>query len=304
MYDSQNLTVALSRIQNEKIKNEEDRTGFYRAVVVDNKDPLNVGRVRIRIPSFHGASSETSYYITDDELPFAYPACLPGAGYKMGTYILPKVGSLVWVSFETGTLNFVYFGGIYTADPTGNRFITNDRTVSNGEAIQVEEDDISSNYNANRYVLFKTYKGAEIVIDERDYNESVEIKDSHGNKIRLDSDGVSIDSSSPLIANFPYLTTYYIDVSDIELNNIEFDVGWNKVFPTKEMNKDDWVTPIVGGKVVYLDDGVCVGTGFVTQIAASKRIVISTNGLINYDKLMKASLEKEYIPVETGGDHE
>lgn len=277
MYDSQNIPVALSRIQNEQIYNKENRTGFYRAVVVQNTDPLNIARVRVRIPAFHGANPSSTYYIQDEELPFAYPATYNGAGYKTGQYLIPMVGSLVWVSFETGTDNLVYFGGVYTADPSGNRYLQFDRSTNNGDKIQIVEDDLSKNNDPNRYVLFKTLKGAEIVIDDRDKNESIEIKDAHGNQIIMNSKGIRIKTTGEIEADFPHIKTYYTDVANVSDSPV-FDIGYDKVFPTKEM--DYYTTPSVGGKVLYMSEGKVVGSGFVTEILLSGRIMISTNGAI------------------------
>ena len=251
MYDSQNISVALSRMVDEQINNKENRTGFYRAVVVDVNDPLHLARIKVRIPSFHGVDPSQSVYTPDSRLPYAFPATMNGAGYKMGQYILPVVGSLVWVSFETGTTNLVYFGGIYCADPTGNRYLYFDRNANNGQAVQIVEDDIPDDYNPNQYVIFRSPKGASIYIDDRDRGENVTIQDTHRNKILLNRNGVSITSDFPLKANFPYMITCYIDINNV-LETPIFTVPGSMVFEDLEFKTQ--ASPIKGCKIAYISD--------------------------------------------------
>lgn len=276
MYDSQNVEIALSRIYNEQVANDENRTGFYRAIVVNNHDQYNLGRVQIRIPSFHGSSPEQSFYINDDRLPYAYPASMNAAGNLSGQYLIPLAGSLVWVSFETGTSNFVYFGGVYTAEPTGNRYIYFDRSTNSGEAKQITEDDIPSDYDPNRYVLYQSPKGATIVIDDRDRMENIQLIDQHGNKITMDMNGVAIRSESTLSANFPYLHTYYIDYSYVN-SSPNFKVDLDKIFEDDKMTIN--ASPQNGSRLMYVKDGECVGTGIVLSTRSNK-VDVSNNGYI------------------------
>lgn len=276
MYDSQNVDIALSRIYNEQVANDENRTGFYRAIVVNNHDQYNLGRVQIRIPSFHGSSPEQSFYINDDRLPYAYPASMNAAGNLSGQYLIPLAGSLVWVSFETGTNNFVYFGGVYTAEPTGNRYIYFDRSTNSGEAKQITEDDIPSNYDPNRYVLYQSPKGATIVIDDRDRMENVQLIDQHGNKITMDVNGVAIRSENTLSANFPYLHTYYIDYSYVSPLP-SFKVDLDKIFEDDKMTTN--ASPQNGSRLMYMKNGECIGTGIVLSTKSNK-VNISNNGYI------------------------
>lgn len=275
MYDSQNISVALSRMVDEQINNKENRTGFYRAVVVDVNDPLHLARIKVRIPSFHGVDPSQSVYTPDSRLPYAFPATMNGAGYKMGQYILPVVGSLVWVSFETGTTNLVYFGGIYCADPTGNRYLYFDRNANNGQAVQIVEDDIPDDYNPNQYVIFRSPKGASIYIDDRDRGENVTIQDTHRNKILLNRNGVSITSDFPLKANFPYMITCYIDINNV-LETPIFTVPGSMVFEDLEFKTQ--ASPIKGCKVAYINGGRCVGSGFVLDVN-NTNVTIGTNSL-------------------------
>ena len=87
-------------------------SGLYRAIVEDVQDPDLKGRVRIRIPSIHGMKDQRGGYISTERLPWATPAYMV-AGNDFGTYLIPSKGSVVFVMFEDGDMQYpVYFGGV------------------------------------------------------------------------------------------------------------------------------------------------------------------------------------------------
>ncbi|HYX53833.1 MAG TPA: phage baseplate assembly protein V [Candidatus Limnocylindrales bacterium] len=65
--------------------------GIYRATVVNNVDLENLGRIIVSVPDVSGLTPST----------YANP-CVPLAGRQMGTYMVPPIGSMVWVQFEAG----------------------------------------------------------------------------------------------------------------------------------------------------------------------------------------------------------
>lgn len=65
--------------------------GIYRGTVTSNVDPLQIGRIMANVPSAALAASST----------WAMPS-VPLAGTQMGTFLLPEVGSQVWIQFEAG----------------------------------------------------------------------------------------------------------------------------------------------------------------------------------------------------------
>ena len=69
--------------------------GFYDGVVVDNRDPLRVGRVRVRIPGLVEPFSS-----------WALPMANPGGGSdSVGFYFPPKIGAEVGVMFKLGDID-------------------------------------------------------------------------------------------------------------------------------------------------------------------------------------------------------
>jgi hypothetical protein len=65
--------------------------GKYRGTVVNNVDPERMGKLQVSCPKVLGASV----------LSWAMP-CVPFAGRMEGFYMLPAIGSNVWVEFEAG----------------------------------------------------------------------------------------------------------------------------------------------------------------------------------------------------------
>ncbi len=66
--------------------------GKYRGKVKVNIDPLNEGRLLVKVADVNGNALTTSW---------ALP-CVPLAGPNNGFYAIPMVGSSVWVEFENG----------------------------------------------------------------------------------------------------------------------------------------------------------------------------------------------------------
>ena len=65
--------------------------GIYRGTVVNNVDPLQTGRIMAIVPDVSGVVPTT----------WAMP-CVPLAGKQMGTFMVPQIGSGVFVQFEAG----------------------------------------------------------------------------------------------------------------------------------------------------------------------------------------------------------
>jgi len=76
---------------------------IYRAQVVDNKDPENIGRVKVIIPSLSGTQVQL----------WARPVSAFGYSTTCGSHVVPDVGCYVYVMFENGDVRFpVYMGGV------------------------------------------------------------------------------------------------------------------------------------------------------------------------------------------------
>jgi len=74
--------------------------GKYRATVTANRDPEQMGRIRVQVPAVPG----------NGESPWALPCVFPGTSKKLGS-ALPQVGTGVWVEFEQGDLSHPIWTG-------------------------------------------------------------------------------------------------------------------------------------------------------------------------------------------------
>ena len=76
--------------------------GKFRGRVVDNADPLQIGRITAQVPDVLGDVPST----------WALP-CLPFTGRGSGQYVVPQVGAGVWVEFEQGDPSFSIWTGCW-----------------------------------------------------------------------------------------------------------------------------------------------------------------------------------------------
>jgi len=65
--------------------------GVYRGTVVNNIDPMQLGRITAIVPDVGGITPST----------WATP-CVPLAGKQMGTFMVPQIGAGVWMQYEAG----------------------------------------------------------------------------------------------------------------------------------------------------------------------------------------------------------
>src|SRR5215468_8530312 len=77
--------------------------GKYRGVVVINIDPEQRGRIIAQVPDVLGVIPST----------WATP-CVPAAGIQSGVFIVPPIGSQVWIEFEQGDPDYpIWVGGFW-----------------------------------------------------------------------------------------------------------------------------------------------------------------------------------------------
>ena len=76
--------------------------GKYRATVLNNVDPMQMGRLMVEVPDVSNVLPST----------WAMP-CVPFAGVLSGMYAVPAVGSGVWVEFEQGDADYPIWVGCF-----------------------------------------------------------------------------------------------------------------------------------------------------------------------------------------------
>lgn len=130
--------------------------GKYRGQVTDNSDPDNLGRVKAKVPRVLG----------DKETGWALPAFIYGGAKEQGLFALPDIKAGVWIEFEGGDLSYPIWSGTW---------------FTSGH--------IPESAKAGKKV-FKTKSGHKIVLD--DDGGSLEVTDSNGNSVKMDSSTVKI----------------------------------------------------------------------------------------------------------------
>jgi uncharacterized protein involved in type VI secretion and phage assembly len=76
--------------------------GKYRGMVLDNVDPMQTGRLLVQVPDVSNIIPST----------WAMP-CLPFAGIQSGMYVVPAIGSTVWIEFEQGNPDYPIWVGCF-----------------------------------------------------------------------------------------------------------------------------------------------------------------------------------------------
>jgi uncharacterized protein involved in type VI secretion and phage assembly len=76
--------------------------GKYRGTVVNNIDPMQIGRLQVLVPDVSGVALSS----------WAMP-CLPMAGIQTGFFTIPIPGSGVWVEFEQGDSDYPVWVGCF-----------------------------------------------------------------------------------------------------------------------------------------------------------------------------------------------
>lgn len=143
--------------------------GPYRAIVMDNKDPLFKGRVKVQCPR---AS------LPGDNDMWVLPM-MQGAGKNRGMFWPPEIGDAVWMFFDNGDVQHPagYLGGWYGAE-------------------ELAEDLSPDSSNSPKKRGFISPGGSKIIIDDTDGSEQITIEHPGGKVLKITKDKVSIGSKS------------------------------------------------------------------------------------------------------------
>jgi uncharacterized protein involved in type VI secretion and phage assembly len=76
--------------------------GKYRGTVVNNVDPMQIGRLLVIVPDVLNINLSS----------WAMP-CLPVGGMQMGIFSVPPIGAGVWIEFEQGDPDYPIWTGCF-----------------------------------------------------------------------------------------------------------------------------------------------------------------------------------------------
>ena len=180
--------------------------GVYPALVADINDPDGQGRVKIRLP-----------WLPDDGGGYTVWARIATlmAGADRGSWFIPDVDDEVLVAFEAGDPRRPYVVGALwngqdappeTMDGAGNNFIKS-ITSRNGVKITLDDND------GQEKMILETPGGQKITM--QDGPGKVEIVDSNGNSITLESSGISVVASAKVTVR---ASTVEVNASMVTVN--------------------------------------------------------------------------------------
>jgi uncharacterized protein involved in type VI secretion and phage assembly len=133
--------------------------GKYRGTVLNNVDPMQMGRLMAMVPDVLGLTPST----------WAMP-CAPVAGLQTGVFSVPPIGSGVWMEFEQGDADYPIWVGSYWGSAAEVPALA--KTVPpaiNGLAIQTTLQNglvISDLPGPTGGIMLKSASGASLIVND------------------------------------------------------------------------------------------------------------------------------------------
>ncbi len=177
--------------------------GKYRGFVVDNNDPEQRGRVVVSVPSVLG----------EEPTGWALPCSPFGGATNQGLFMVPEVGSQIWVEFEEGNVDHPIWTGVFwqqAGDPPEEAAVTPPTTrvlrTPSGHVLQFDDasgaESIRLHHpteaellvDASGTVSLTDAHGSRLVLDA-DTNE-ITLSDSNGNKLTMNASGTEVNDSN------------------------------------------------------------------------------------------------------------
>ncbi|WP_437621901.1 phage baseplate assembly protein V [Sorangium sp. So ce1151] len=186
--------------------------GVYPATVSDVVDPDGLGRVKVKLPWAKdpaGGAYEA----------WARLATLMG-GNRRGSFFVPDIADEVLVAFEDGDPRRPFvLGGLWNGSDKPPEDMDGDgknhkKVLKSRNGVKVTLDDT----DGHEKLILETPAGQKITL--QDGPGSVEIKDSNGNSLKMESSGVTITAAAKLT-----ISAAKIDVST---GLLSVDAGMSK----------------------------------------------------------------------------
>ncbi len=162
--------------------------GKYRATVVNNVDPMQIGRIQVIAPDVSNVMLSS----------WAMP-CVPVAGIQMGVFTVPVIGSGVWVEFEYGDPDYpIWVGGFWGSAaevpalarlvPPAVPGITMQTTLQNGLTV----NDVPGPTGG---IMLKSATGATIIVNDT----GIYIQNGKGASIVMVGPSVTVNNGALVV---------------------------------------------------------------------------------------------------------
>lgn len=172
----------LERIVADLVEKVERRFyGKYRGIVIDNQDPLKLGRLKVKVPSVLGGDIVTGW---------ATPCAPYGGAANQGFLFIPDIGAGVWIEFEEGDLEFPIWAGTFWSRPNSETEIPKPNQGSDGTEQGAVQDPPTSK-------VIKTAKGHTLQLEDADGGEMILLREgSKGHFLTLDQNGITVTDAN------------------------------------------------------------------------------------------------------------
>ena len=157
-------------------------------MVTNNIDPLHIGRIMASVPDVAN-SIPTSW---------AMP-CVPITGRQMGTYLLPQIGTGVWIEFEQGDPDYPIWSGCFWGSAAEVPAIANlGNPVNPSIVLQTTQQNmivISDAPGPTGGIMLKTVTGAMILIND----VGITISNGKGATILMTGPNVTVNNGALMV---------------------------------------------------------------------------------------------------------
>jgi uncharacterized protein involved in type VI secretion and phage assembly len=161
--------------------------GKYRGTVVNNVDPMQIGRLQVMVPDVMGVALSS----------WAMP-CVPLAGIQMGTFFVPLIGAGVWVEFEGGDPDYpIWSGGFWGSAAEVPALALAGLPASPNIVMQTSGQNsiVVSDVPGTGGIMLKAAAGAMILINET----GITISNGQGATIMLNGPTVTINQGALVV---------------------------------------------------------------------------------------------------------
>jgi uncharacterized protein involved in type VI secretion and phage assembly len=159
--------------------------GKYRGTVINNIDPMQMGRIMVQVPDVSNVIPST----------WAMP-CVPFAGIQSGMFVVPAIGSGVWIEFEHGDPDYpIWTGGYWGSAAEVPALALAGVPALQSIVIQTTTQNtlmISDTPGPTGGILLKTSTGALIAINET----GITISNGQGATILMTGPSVNVNTGA------------------------------------------------------------------------------------------------------------
>ena len=184
--------------------------GVHTALVTDIRDPEGQGRVKVKLPW----SPDAAGYEVWARLATLF------AGNNRGSWFIPDVNDEVLVAFESGDPRRPFvLGGLWNGSDTpsesmdgaGNNF---KKVVRSRNGVKVTLDD----QDGQEKLILETPGGQKVTL--KDGPGAVEIVDSNGNSVKLETSGMTVTAAAKVSVN--------ASMVEVSAGMVKVDAGMSK----------------------------------------------------------------------------